>query len=452
MEALNELFRGLGGGVTEDTPAEIQSDPDAMQRERTEDRTQPSRADNIIDGLVVEVCHTFATTDSEAGCALDLAPQNRRLMLGTQETQTTRTDTVATDRSSSLPDGEHQEQGFLGRFFATKKVTHKKKPSLHTEGSSKDFHIEEIAIDADTRAGAADSSIYDSSSEEVDDDSEISTSSSQSHLYDASTIGGSNRSSNRRRSRDHGPRTMSFCSEESRDDCASSMGSASMSSSEDDDDDDEVSEYSSDGEESAMRLKSPSSGGISEKTFTFSVKDLMGFRTGDVEVKSPIADESRDDTPEVIRSISEDTPIPDDAETEAKKKRWRPWHGLKKQQRKFLFVSPKLEPIHESADDDDISSMMDAMSLNSSPSKRTRARMMGVTHNPEKEIAVPRKKAKNVIIPSSPKEALGSGWEITSFKQKKQIFFKPFNRRRDQEFVITVRTATPTSSAGQKTP
>ena len=422
MEALGDLFRGLGGA----SPRNAAPEPEAMTRERSS--VQP------IDGLVVEVCSTFVTTDSEAPgfAALAMAQHKRSLLLGVQETHTTNTDTEATDRSSSL-DEEHHQQGFLGRFFASKKVTSpKNKASLDSEDSSKDFKIQEIDIGAETRDDVDDSSIYDSSTDDDDDDSEISASSSQSHLYDASTIGGScTHSFDRKRNRDHGSRSMSYCSEES-------VDSASMSDSSNDDD-----SYSSDEDDSVSRLRSPSSGSNSNKTFTFSVKDLMGLSTGNVEVRTSVDEEIRDQ-PEVMESISEDTPTPDDSHLEPKlKKRWLPWRKNRKGHRKFRFVSPKLDPIHESADDEEeLSSMVDTMSINTTPSKRTRGRM-------EREVAMPRKRAKSLTLnsPTSPKDALGSGWEITSFKQKKAKFFKPFNRKKEQEFVITVRTATPTSAA-----
>ncbi|KAL3920234.1 MAG: hypothetical protein SGILL_003363, partial [Bacillariaceae sp.] len=426
-------FQGIPG--TKEENKETNTDNNMNRFRSVEQVASSPRAAGTsnIDGLVVEVCSTFATTETETVYLPSQHKRNASLMLGPQETETTAT----TGRSASL-EGERQEQtGFLGRFFASTKKK-KNSTSRKMDQESRQFQIQEIAIGAETRdEDIDDSSIYDSTSDNEDDESDISISSSQSHLYDASTMGDSRRKG---RGEPVSHSMMSYWSEEeSRDDRNSSIGSSSSDDDEDDDDTD-ASEYSSDEDESLTRLKASTSGDTSEKTTTMTMKQFMGH-SDKVKVRAPVAQELRD-APEVMRSISEDTPTPAFEENEQnQKKRWLPWRGFRKQQRKFLFVSPKLDPIRESPlDDDGISSMVEAMSFSSSPSKRSRARMMGTMQSPEREMPVPRKKAKSA---ASPKEALGAGWEITSFKQKKPKAFWKRKRaaQEDQEFVITVRTA-----------
>jgi hypothetical protein len=144
------------------------------------------------DGLVIEVCNTFATV-SDASLVVEVCctfvtesearfPQLRMensIQNGSSDSTLT-VEQMTTEYSHSSENSSAEPSWFLRNFFSTQKPTQ----DLPIETKNV-FTIEEIAI----AGGSKEDEFKNSTIEESEDESVYTDSSSQSYLYEASTVG-----------------------------------------------------------------------------------------------------------------------------------------------------------------------------------------------------------------------------------------------------------------------
>lgn len=439
MGALVDAVFGSSAALA--SPSAVISEQEIIE---TESFLQPNE-----DGLVVEFCTTFATEASETvavvpptTAAAALVTENNILTLPpvaavASATETT-TGTTTTGQSSSTPPTDSSEQdeeepmkGFLSRFFQPRKNR------TESADTSKEFHIEEIAI-ADDSKDEYDEELETSTMEDSnDDESECSDSNSkQSFIYEAAStmdhrsatpFWGSSTSSfsvaeqsavtsrassvsseSRDAYNDFESRASSLSYAETRDDCDTALGSISS----------ETTTFDEEDYESIAEMEEQGNGVEVPQTVTLKVSELMANATNAEEATKP-------------NSI-----LPKPALKKLNQMRkWFPWQVRSKRgsKRSSSGGSRTLEVIVES-EEDEVMSMIESMNIDESDVPSTKRKTQSEDFDSNK------KKYKTAASPQAG-EALshfGVEWEMISFNSKSHKRLMPWSRRlsaKDKKFV-----------------
>jgi hypothetical protein len=389
-----------------------------------DDDTTTKNLERDDDGLIVEVCSTFAT-DSDTGLVGEASEtlatefeagfRHSSVIKGSSRNTTPleQMTTNATGRSQSSQKSDVEPSGFLDKFFPTKHP-------FQQSATKNDFAIEEITIADDSMD---EKGCHNSTMDDSEDQSEFTDSFNHSVIYEASTardstglfVGSTSsvsleeslvyQSTNQTNSFSH-IESRELSVSETRDHCEAIRSFMSTHTMDENEDDEEEEDEEED-------LFAP-------KTMTMKVSEFM--------IKlNKIDQEEQRDQPELSQQIQpqHDWKV---------KRKWLPWQRLSKREKGTIVCSGNIEMIHEA--DKEVSALMEHMNIGGG-NVRSIKRQKQEVHEPRNLTNIPMSMLVTQAFCKAEQQK-----EITSLKRKNHKRFMPWNRRssfKDHAFVTRMR-------------